>query len=588
MKNVKSFLRNYLRKLKLYFDADAGIMMFLMALAAVTPVISVACVNTGADLLDILSVHLPDGGYSPIYKKMFVLALLTLLAFFVNYINSICVTKMSQKLELTLNRRLMLAYSASDYLETISEQGTSRFSLAKSQTDVNAITVDIYMITGILNGISQVISYSILLYTKLNFWVVLLCLVLFMISVWINLKNAKAQNVYRVDNVRNERKADYLASLITNLSAAKEVLTYHLSDYLLKKWREKYTENKVLKKEVEDRKFRRNQLSVFATQFIVFAVLLLLFLFRRITTIGEFTLFSAAILSLQSALQSVAENISMVYQTGMQFAWYEEYIAEKDHLPSAASSEEPDKTDSIIRLKDVSFQFPNQDRKVLDNISLDIEKGKVIAIVGENGAGKTTLINLILGLYQPTGGNITCMNKDPYTSFKHGESSDIAYISQNFSTIPAMTVRNNILLERELDENILPADYDKYLREVSSDTVVGESFGGRNFSKGQEQKIAFLRVKAFDRPILILDEPTAALDPIAEMTLFNDYIRDNKDKSILLITHRLGSVRNADRILCLRNGKIAEDGSHEELMAKKGFYYEMFESQAKWYRSEKT
>jgi ABC-type bacteriocin/lantibiotic exporters, contain an N-terminal double-glycine peptidase domain len=584
MKKLKSFIQNYFRKLKLYFIADYKITLCLILMSAITPVISALSIKYGSDLLNGITIYLPDNNYSLIYPNMIIVFVLSLITLTMFYLNQICISKMSFQLEFVLNKRLMLAYTKSDYLDALSEKGANDFRLALNQTDTNSITSDIYLITGIIRGVIEIITYAVLLYSRLNILVILICLVIFVLTAFIDFKNAKSQNKYIVDNNKNERIASYMSSLVTGLYAAKEVILNNLSDYLISKWKTQHSKNINIQKDVQTKKFKNNLFIACITEFITLSILIVLFIMDMIPNIGEFALLTSAMLSLQYGLKSTSQSIAFMYQTQEQYSWYSNFI-ETQVDTSSLLSHSIVPTESAVKLINVSFKFPNQERYVLKDINVELPKGKVIAIVGENGAGKTTLINLILGLYKPVDGEILCMNKDPYEAFTKGELSDISYVSQHFSPLQAMSVRDNIYLNKE--SNIIDSNYNKHLSEVNINDIIGEDFGGRNLSGGQVQKIAFLRANVFDSSILILDEPTAALDPIAEMNLFNEYINNNnKEKTILLITHRLGSVRKADRILCLKDGGIIEDGTHNELMELQGHYYNMFESQAQWYRGD--
>ncbi len=246
-----------------------------------------------------------------------------------------------------------------------------------------------------------------------------------------------------------------------------------------------------------------------------------------------------------------------------------------------------------IEFKNVSFTYPNTEREVLHDISVSIRPGEKIAIVGENGSGKSTFVALLCALYRPGGGSITINGEDIYTHLSRTRKT-LSAVFQDFASYEA-TIRENITISdsgRQADDNELTALARRTgawecieAQPAGFDEVVGSfSAKGNNLSGGQWQKIAITRCAyRSDAKIMILDEPTAALDPVAEAELYRHFAALTGDRTGILISHRLGITRLVDRILVFRDGRIEEDGSHEELMARKGLYAEMYNAQAKWY-----
>ncbi|MDE6470767.1 MAG: ABC transporter ATP-binding protein/permease [Eubacterium sp.] len=247
-----------------------------------------------------------------------------------------------------------------------------------------------------------------------------------------------------------------------------------------------------------------------------------------------------------------------------------------------------------VEFKNVSFSY-NKELPVIKNISFKVSSGEKLAIVGENGAGKTTCMKLLSGLYKPDDGEILI----------NGISTSDMPVSQYFSLFSAVfqdafslpaSIYENVSLSCNTDEDRVTAAlkkaglYDKICTlENGADTMLDKELnkGGIDLSGGELQKLFLARALYKDAPIIILDEPTAALDPIAENDLYIKFNDLTKDKTAFYISHRLSSTRFCDRILYLKDGQIAESGTHEELIARRGDYFRMYEMQSYYYREEK-
>ena len=247
-----------------------------------------------------------------------------------------------------------------------------------------------------------------------------------------------------------------------------------------------------------------------------------------------------------------------------------------------------------LSVNDMSFKYPNGKYNTLNNISLHIKRGEKIAIVGENGAGKSTLVKLLLRLYDTSSGSIE-IDGDKYQDLEASSIRNvIGAVFQN-NEVYSVSVAENVLLrkmETKEDEKLVIealefADiYQDILKLPEGiNTIVTREFHRRGsvFSKGQTQKIAVARGYAQNYQLLILDEPSSALDPLAEAKMYHNMLEMGRNKSLIFISHRLSATANVDRIYLFSNGRIAESGTHEELMKLNGIYKEMFTSQAEKY-----
>jgi ATP-binding cassette subfamily B protein len=250
-----------------------------------------------------------------------------------------------------------------------------------------------------------------------------------------------------------------------------------------------------------------------------------------------------------------------------------------------------------LEVQDVSFAYPATDRVVLDNVSLRVETGEVVAIVGENGSGKTTLVKLICQLYRPATGRILWNGIDGRALSADEVRSQITVLFQDYVQYH-LAVRDNIQLgrpERRAEEDAIRAAAEAAgahpfvsLLPLGYNTRLGREFyGGHELSVGQWQRLALARAFFRAGSFLVLDEPTASLDPRAEAELFAQMRELARGRSVLLVSHRFSSVRSADRIYVLESGRMVEEGDHESLMSRGGLYSELFTLQSEAYLSRR-
>jgi ATP-binding cassette subfamily B protein len=316
-----------------------------------------------------------------------------------------------------------------------------------------------------------------------------------------------------------------------------------------------------------------------AILFMIFVLVL-----RQEISIGAFVAVLASIGRFFSFMNEVISE---------RLRWASENVASVDNYISFVTENNDDfikisHEGANIDIKNVSFAYPATNKYALNDISFLINKGETLAIVGENGSGKTTLCRLILGLYQPTKGEIFINN----TPIKNVSFENWSAIYQNFCKYK-MTLKENVAIgsfEKNTDD-----EYIKTICENSGvdlidekltdgiNTMLSRDFNGTEMSGGQWQRIAIARGIFRDSDFIILDEPTSAIDPIEETRMYNEFMDICKNKTAIIVTHRLGSVKIADRILVLKDGYITECGTHKELISQNGEYKRMYDMQSKWY-----
>jgi ATP-binding cassette, subfamily B, bacterial len=392
-----------------------------------------------------------------------------------------------------------------------------------------------------------------------------------------------------------DRERQYLAGLLSDRDAAKEIRAFNLAEFLRARHRVLYDERISELRRVAGRQVWHALLANLGIAVVLAATLLVV---GWLTLSGALPLSAAGIAVAGIAI--VGERLTMAgYAAGSlseSARYVDDYLAFVELLPQVRRSEPHDpapRSFDEISANSVSFTYPTATEPALRDVSLSIRTGEIVALVGENGSGKTTLAKLLAELYRPATGTITWDGIDINSVDSAQLRTSIAVIFQDFVRFH-LRARDNVGLGRvdaidDLDgirEAARHADADAFLRSLPNgyETVLGPEFeGGSDLSVGQWQRVALARAFFREAPFVILDEPTAALDPRAEHDLFERIRALLAGRTVLLISHRFSSVRNADRIYVLQSGRVTEAGTHEELMALEGHYAELFRLQAAAY-----
>lgn len=308
-------------------------------------------------------------------------------------------------------------------------------------------------------------------------------------------------------------------------------------------------------------------------------------------SIADFVMLTAAAVSFASSVMTAVTSAMNFYGALKMVAPFGEYM----NLPpvlSQGSEPVPELTgEDAVVFDHVSFTYPRAAEPTLKDLCFTIKRGERLAVVGENGAGKTTMIKLLLRLYEPDEGTIYLGGRDIRTMSREETLKQFAVVFQDFKLL-AFSVKENICIgpggdEERLHEVLRKLDLDKVMESTphGAETSVYRLFDeeGVEFSGGERQKMAIARALYKDSPIVVMDEPTAALDPIAEAEIYGHLNQLVEHKTALFISHRLSSCKFCDRVAVFENGGVTQCGSHKELMAQEGLYRRMFVAQARYY-----
>lgn len=306
--------------------------------------------------------------------------------------------------------------------------------------------------------------------------------------------------------------------------------------------------------------------------------------------VGAFAAVFASVDQMFSMMKGMFDRVSIL---SGYFGKVQNYIRFMQ-MPEREGTDAPIPNDAPISLQNVSFSYPGTERKAVSNVTLHINSGETVALVGENGSGKSTLIRLITGLYLPDEGVVLHGNADTKNTSTQSLFKRISAVFQKYQRYQ-MTLRDNIGIsnvEAETHDDTLDyvcteAGIDTSDRSLQNgyQTMLSREFDGVELSGGQWQRVAIARSFFRNHSVIVLDEPTAAIDPIEETKIYNRFAEISKDKTAIIVTHRLGSVKLADRVVVMKNGEIAEIGSHDELIAHDGEYKRLYKSQEKWYKT---
>ena len=521
----------------------------------------------------------------------------------------------NQKIELSINE----AFIRMDY-EKLEDQKVQELSQLARDTNNHASSLE-SMISTFFSMIGQCISLvgmaailSRLLFTdgkveKISGvvgWLarnsvicLLIALALCLISSRMNGLLLKVYERYDKKFAALGREYKYYGQLARDEIYVKDIRTFRLYNLINRRIEHYCQRNKKLMDEVNIPEIFTDMTGnlMMALELVIVYAMVSSKVLMGVISIGEFYLYISAITQVISLVRAVFENKNSIDRCLMyQQAYCKiEELAEKSIWIKEREEIHKECGNTLV-FEHVTFAYPGTDKQVIDDVSFTLHPGEKLALVGRNGAGKTTLVKLMLGLYKPQKGRILWngqeIGKLPYEEYINNFSA----VFQDFKLI-ASSIAENVAMEEVWDEekvkkSLYDAGFSSLLASLK-EGVFTQLLGNFNqesvnLSGGEAQKIAIARAFYKEAPILILDEPTAALDPIAEQDIFIVIRKKLQGQSAIFISHRLSSCRICDRILVLDNGKILQDGSHNILAAKNGLYQTMWKAQKGFYMEEEN
>lgn len=387
----------------------------------------------------------------------------------------------------------------------------------------------------------------------------------------------------------DERKVAYYERLLTSKTSLIELIIYQATDYIKSLW-EKQSEKMLKEKDATLQKVEKALLkkSLFATLWYICCTGILIHsVMTGHISVGLFIALFNTTLSIVGTITSLLETFGDFSKEIKEVSYISSFFELKNTESRTGHIDYPIHR---IRFEHVSFAYPNSEKEVLHDANFEIDLSRSTALVGENGSGKTTIIKLLCGLYRPTKGRIMIDDQDLNKLSSQEIGKLIKVVFQDFYQYE-LTVRENIgfgnLGELDRDDklnNALELVNLKDVKDLGLDRNLGKlEMDGVDLSKGQWQRLAVSRLFLTDTAYVILDEPTASMDPVSEYKMYQLFCSLMKSRGSLMISHRLASAKMADYILVLKHGNIIEQGNHDDLMKNQGIYYTLFCKQAQWY-----
>lgn len=491
-----------------------------------------------------------------------------------------------------------------DYAVLQSKEFIDQKNFALAAVNNGSLDLVIQCLKSLLSSLITMIAVLWIL-SAVSFIILIPLAVSLLISIYYDYLNARQNFIDTKEETEYRKKSAYLQKISTDFEYAKEIRMFHLMDRFQGRMDE--VEQLLYRSRESRRKKRRHSgLLFYSSETVLDIASYLYFGYQVIVdasiTLGEFSLYA-------NALKKLKDSVNDIIYVSTEF------LVNTDYLDSLfgfidLKREEPVFHDTFhdtklsvpqaqmkqvrIRFENVSFHYPFSDCYALKNISLTVNAGETLLVVGENGAGKSTFIKLLCGLYKPTEGKIY-LNETDITELEQAQYRElISAVFQDFSLF-AMSIAENVCAMREKDKEklgraLLQADMADVVDMApnQSDTSLYRIFdeNGVEFSGGEMQRLAIARAIYKDAPILILDEPTSALDPKAEYEIYNSFRTMARGKTAIYISHRLSGTKFTDKIAVFDAGEIAEYGTHESLMGKKGLYADLYSMQANLYAPE--
>ena len=602
---ISTFLSRLFYIFRLVWETKKSLLFWMVFMALFNGVMPVGGSLIGARILN----RLADAYAASQDGTAFafgVIAVLLVLQFFYTFTNNaisrlynLVVSISGEQLSNHVKMKIMRKAKEVDMVSFDSPDFYARMENANREAGMRPIQI-MSASFSLLSTVISIVSYVVVLFA-VSWWAPILIVVVSIPTTIINFVYRKKNANYMFFRSKNRRQMEYYAGTVIDKDLVKEIRMFNLADTFTDKYRAAFTEyyEGLRKLRVAETLYGLGAALLSSGVYCLLYIFLARGVYHGNFPVGDFSLYTGAITAISAGVNALISGTSSIYEGTLFIENLISFLNEKPGIVPLLS--EPRHVQRhvghTIEFRNVYFRYPGSTKDVLKNINVTIRAGETVVIVGFNGAGKTTLVKLLTRLYDPTSGMILLDGHD-IREYDVDELYDMfGMIFQDYGKY-AVTVSENIVFgdlgrdagEAEVKEAAARSGADAFIDALPGgyDTPLMRYFeeNGTELSIGQWQKLAIARAFYTDSDILILDEPTASLDPMAEQEIFNQFNELRLDKTSIFISHRLSSATIADTILVMVNGEIVEKGNHRELMALGGEYHTLFTTQAARYLAE--
>lgn len=591
IQKAKRLIHHFMRSISLSWRASPTYFLTRISIELISVALPIVSLYLSRQVINILSLAGYSSHREDFYKTIAVIVILqlfsSLLGRFNTYVSSIHNDLVGNQIDMEIidqiNRLDISFFDDPVFYDQIQN------SLRDSRSLQSLTWISLTLVRSVVQLISNLIIL-ISLRVYLPFLIALLCVP----GIFVDKYAAKRKYEWQLQRARNDRKLSYFKQILQTKANAKDIRIFgvqgHFRGRYMDMWRIWFDEKKKLDHQRMTLTFSASVLPIIASTFVL--LLVGNGIFDSTLTIGDYTLFGGVATQLLASITNLTGVINQSYESEMRLSKYAEFLKLEPYVKNEGTKTIHDIEQ--IEFRNVSFTYPNTQRPVLQDVSFEITKKQSIALVGLNGAGKSTIVKLLLRLYDPDSGEIIVNGENIKAYDLNSYYRCVGTVFQDFCRY-ALQIREAVALPDIAgindDERILKAcrDADLDLRLMDPkkgiDTYLGKIFDpdGIELSGGNWQKFAIAQAYFKNASLMVFDEPNAALDPDAERRLFEKMVDLSKDKCVVYVTHRLSAATTAGQILVINNGICAERGSHQELMDKKGLYFDLFSKQAKSY-----
>ncbi len=519
-----------------------------------------------------------------------ILSLIVLIAY--SWITKSLINLLEQHIEMRVREKYktQLIEKISRLKYEYMENGSTRDKIARVSKDFEVRIRSAYInMLNFLELVVKVAGILLIMFTQV-WWVAVL---IFFVSVpcfYIAVKSGKKEYDAEIEVTKINRMNEYYNEMLKSRDYVEERTLFQYNDAYISRFSKQYEYARRYKTKVRLKWFIKMKAGSMAT-IVVSAVLIAVLVPLTLQKMLSLGMFMALINAVFNIVQNMSWDLTWAINRNMWFHEYFKDLRDINHLEEDnlfSESKTRIREFKELEFRNVSFKYPGTEQYILKDLSFRIEAGKKYALVGANGAGKTTIIKLMNGLYQDYEGEILLNGKE----IRQYDRRFMATVFQDFARYP-LSLKENISIIRQ--GNTSEEEIRHVIKDAGLDQTVSRLNNGmhsclgkykkdsQDVSGGEWQKIALARCILSKAPFKILDEPTSAMDPVFETMIYDKFKQISQNKTILLITHRLASVKMSDIILVLQDGKLVEQGTHQQLLNNGGLYKTMYTEQAKWY-----